>query len=48
MGLEFQLRLRHGFLDLVREAPERCRLIDGDRDPDTVSADIAALVDALP
>lgn len=45
MGLEFQVRLRQGFLDLAREAHARCRLIDGNRDPETVAADIMAQLD---
>jgi len=28
MGLEFHRRLRDGFLDIARRAPERCRVID--------------------
>ncbi|MBT8423958.1 MAG: dTMP kinase [Silicimonas sp.] len=46
MGVEFQVKLREGFLNLAREAPERCRLIDGSRSVDTVAAEVAALVDA--
>ncbi|NNL73050.1 MAG: dTMP kinase [Silicimonas sp.] len=45
MGVEFQVKLREGFLNLAREAPERCRLIDGSRSVDTVAAEVAALVD---
>ncbi|MEM9710319.1 MAG: dTMP kinase [Pseudomonadota bacterium] len=43
MGEAFQARLRTGFLDLVRENPKRCRLIDGNRDESEVAADIRAL-----
>lgn len=46
MGVEFQVKLREGFLNLAGEAPERCRLIDGSRSVDTVAAEVAALVDA--
>ena len=42
MGLAFQQTLRAGFLSLVQTFPQRCILIDGNRDPATVSADIAA------
>ncbi|MBT8417866.1 MAG: dTMP kinase [Silicimonas sp.] len=46
MGVEFQVKLREGFLNLAGEAPERCRLIDGSRSVDTVAEEVAALVDA--
>jgi dTMP kinase len=45
-GLSFQETLRHGFLALARAAPERCVLIDGNRDPAVIAADIAAQVAA--
>lgn len=45
MGLAFQKRLRDGFLGLARQMPERCRLIDGMRDPDVVATEIAGIVD---
>jgi len=41
-GAEFQNRLRTGFLDLARRAPERIRVIDGTGG----AADVAARVDA--
>jgi len=41
-GLGFQETLRHGFLALAKSAPERCVLIDGNRDEGAVAADIAA------
>lgn len=40
-GLGFQETLRHGFLSLAKSFPERCVLIDGNRDPDAIAADIA-------
>ena len=46
MGLDFQYRLRDGFQTLASEAPDRCILIDGDRDLDDVAADVLAAVDA--
>jgi len=46
MGLAFQERLREGFRALAAEAPARLRLIDGDRPPDAVAAEITALVTA--
>jgi dTMP kinase len=42
MGLAFQQTLRDGFLALAAAFPHRCVLIDGNRDPAAVSADIAA------
>jgi len=46
MGLAFQSSLRDGFLALAGEFPGRIRRVDGDRDPEAVHAEIAALVDA--
>ncbi|EYD71104.1 dTMP kinase [Limimaricola hongkongensis] len=46
MGLGFQQTLRAGFLDLAAAAPDRFRVIDGDRAPEAVAAEIAAI--ALP
>lgn len=39
-GLEFQMRLRAGFLALVEEYPERCVLIDGNRPEDAIALDV--------
>lgn len=44
MGLGFQETLRHGFLALAKANPDRCVLIDGNRDPAAVAAEIAAHV----
>jgi dTMP kinase len=43
-GLAFQQTLRDGFLQLAKTYPARCILIDGNRDPALVAADIAARV----
>jgi dTMP kinase len=43
-GLGFQRKLRDGFRALAREYPDRCVLIDADRDADAIFADIAAAV----
>lgn len=40
MGLAFQEKLRAGFQSLCAEFPDRCHLIDGNRDPDVVAQDI--------
>ena len=45
MGLAFQQTLRAGFLALAQTFPDRCILIDGNRDAAVVSADIAAHTD---
>ena len=44
MGLAFQETLRHGFLALAKAHADRCVLIDGNRDPAAVAAEIAAHV----
>ncbi|MCF2872026.1 dTMP kinase [Octadecabacter sp. G9-8] len=44
MGLAFQETLRHGFLALAKAHPNRCVLIDGNRDPAAVAAEISAHV----
>lgn len=44
MGLAFQETLRHGFLALAAAHPNRCVLIDGNRDPAAVAAEISAHV----
>ena len=45
-GEDFQIRVREGFRKLAETFPDRCRVVDGDREVDEVAADIAALVDA--
>jgi dTMP kinase len=48
-GLGFQETLRHGFLTLAKADPDRCVLIDGNRDPVAVAAEIAVHVaDRMP
>lgn len=46
MGLDLQTRMRAGFLSLAREFPDRCRVIDGARAPETVAAEVAAIARA--
>ncbi|KAA9008741.1 dTMP kinase [Histidinibacterium aquaticum] len=43
-GLELQETVRAGFLALAAQFPERCVVIDGNRDADAVAEDIAARV----
>jgi dTMP kinase len=42
-GADFQSRLRDGFLALAREFPDRCVVVDGNQDPDTLANQIARL-----
>ncbi len=43
MGLPMQARMRAGFLDLARAAPDRFRVIDGSRDADRIAAEVLTL-----
>jgi dTMP kinase len=45
-GVDLQHRMRAGFLDLAREYSGRCRVIDGNRAPDVVAAEVAAIAGA--
>jgi dTMP kinase len=45
-GAGLQHRMRDGFLALAREFSRRCCVIDGNRAPDVVAADIAAIAKA--
>lgn len=44
MELAFHERLREGYLTLARRAPDRCAVIDGDREAAAVQADIRRVV----
>jgi dTMP kinase len=44
MGLAFQERLRAGYVTLAAEYPTRVRILDGDRTPEAVAVEAAALV----
>jgi dTMP kinase len=46
LGLEFQAKLRAGFLALAAEWPRRVRVIDGNRDEAAVAAEVEALARA--
>ena len=41
-GLPFQLALRQGFLALARQFPDRCHVIDANRDQMAIASDIAS------
>ncbi|MBK5933327.1 dTMP kinase [Rhodovulum imhoffii] len=43
-GLGMQERMRTGFLELAQTLPHRCRVIDANRAPDIIAADIFRLV----
>jgi dTMP kinase len=45
-GADFQERLRAGFLSLAQDFAPRVRVINGDRAPDVISAEVAELVRA--
>ena len=47
-GPDLQRRMRAGFLALSEEAPERFRVIDGNRDMDSVAADVFSIVSEVP
>lgn len=44
MGEDMQHRMRHAFLDLAAEFPDRCRVIDGARPAEAVAGDVLASV----
>ena len=46
-GADFQVRLREGFLALALEFSDRIRVIDGNRNPDTVAQEVAELAQAF-
>ncbi len=45
MGEGFQHRLRDGFHRLAKDFPNRCHLVDGQRDPDSIAAEVARIAD---
>lgn len=45
-GQTMQERMRKGFLDLARAAPDRIRVVDGARTAEAVAADVARIVTA--
>jgi dTMP kinase len=46
MGLQFQKDLRAGFLSLAKQYPDRCKVINGNQSPATVSGEIQAVIEA--
>lgn len=45
MGAGFQKKLRTGFMKLATDAPDRCHLVNGHRDPDSIAHDIAMIAE---
>lgn len=45
-GLEFQLALRAGFLELAQTEAARCHLVDANRTPEAIAADLLSAVEA--
>ena len=43
-GPELQARMRQGFLDLAAEFPDRFRVIDGNRDMQSIAAEVLGIV----
>ena len=43
--LAFHRALREGFLEIAREAPGRCAVIDAARDAETIAAQALAIID---
>jgi dTMP kinase len=46
-GLAFHVKLREGFLDILRRNPKRCRLVDAAQDVDAVAEDVWAIVSGV-
>lgn len=46
-GADFQHQLKRGFLNLAKNNPERCKVVDGNRSPQDVAEDVAKMVDAF-
>lgn len=44
MGTEFHQALRNAFLDIAAREPDRCHVIDGARDIETIAGEVHALV----
>ena len=46
MGKAFHQRVREGFLEIAKSAPERCVLIDASQTPGAVAAEVKRLAGA--
>jgi dTMP kinase len=47
MDLDFHTRLRAGYLEIAKNNPERCRLINAQRDIDTIHAEIKGMFEGM-
>lgn len=47
-GLDFQTRVRAGFLEIARNNPDRVRVIDGNGSADEVAARVIAALESVP
>ena len=45
MGRDFHERVRQGFLEIARGAPERCAVIEADAEPEAVQGRILKVVE---
>jgi dTMP kinase len=43
---EFHHKLRQAFLDIARDEPDRCAVVDANRDPEAIEAEIWRIVEA--
>lgn len=46
-GFAFHVKLREGYLDILRRNPRRCRLVDAAQDVDTVAEDVWSIVSGV-
>ena len=46
-GLSFQKKVYDGYQQLIKKYPERIKVVDADRDPDSISKDIICLIQSL-
>ena len=46
-GLAFHMKLREGFLDILRRDPKRCRLVDASQEIEAVAEDVWSIVSGV-
>ena len=46
-GLSFQKKVYDGYQQLIKKYPNRIKVVDADRDPDSISKDIICLIQSL-
>ena len=47
LDIDFHQKLRQGFLDIAKQEPDRCHVVDAAQSLDKVTADIQAIVDKV-